>query len=101
MLAPGLGLEEPLLDSIVIDSQVPPQAHINGCRYVTTRPSSYASDRGSYGIVQVLKVRTVDIVGSDKGAQQSGVLQCQPKVLVPNRGSPGVSSQAPATPALY
>ena len=81
MMAPDIGLGELLLDSIVIDSQVPPQAHINGCRYVTTRPSSYASDRGSYGIVQVLKVRAVDIVGSNKEAQQSSVFQFQPKVF--------------------
>ena len=36
MLSSDVDLEELLLDSVVIDSQVSPQAHIDGCRYVTT-----------------------------------------------------------------
>ena len=41
-----VGLEELLLDSVVIDRQVPPYARFGNRRCVIARSSSQASDRG-------------------------------------------------------
>ena len=57
-LASDVGLEELLVNSAVIDSQVPPQVHINDCRYVTTRPSSYANNYDSYSVTILLSMST-------------------------------------------
>jgi hypothetical protein len=64
----NVGLEELLLDGVVVDGQAPLQADLNGCRCVVPSPSSHASNSSSYGGIQRLQVASV---GSEEGPQHS------------------------------
>ena len=64
----NVGLEELLLDGVVVDGQAPLQADLNSCRCVVPSPSSHASKSSSYGVIQRLQVASV---GSEEGPQHS------------------------------